>query len=66
MFVKKVQAFHEANPSPNLGFRLWNENNETGLSTGFLFCDLKIFVFFPVTTNQPVNIYDKAVMVALV
>ena len=46
MFVKKVQAFHEANPSPNLGFRLWNENNETGLSTGFLFCDLKIFVFF--------------------
>ena len=26
--------------------RLWNENNEIGLSTGFLFCDLKIFVFF--------------------
>lgn len=43
--LKKVQAFHEANPSPNFFCRLWNENNETGLSTGFLFCDLKIFVF---------------------
>ena len=52
MFVKKVQAFHEANPSPNFFCRLWNENNETGLSTGFLFCDLKILSSFAGTEVQ--------------